>query len=492
MTRSERSIREEAQARISSLVKAYQSAGDEIKATLTQAALTEAGQARAQSHLQQIDAIITALNAEAVDSAHSLTAFGFGQGKDLSVEALRRHGITLPREFGTGINTSAVQSVADQMAQDLLEANGTLGANARRILRKTKQNVLSEADINDKVSQGLMEGSTRNQMVSRLRDAFVKELDGAALIEVGDGEKLRHYEPGYYAKMVAHTRHREAVTEGIMNTAHEADVTLFRWSIHEGACPLCQQYQGKVYSSGGESKFPPLTEKPPLHPFCEHVLTAFVEDYYDAGELKRYEQMSNDAGYVHSTSDWNRAMNGDGTLHSEPWLPEGSGSGKGKAGESTAKSAENAKKSESQRAQRGAEDRPKSKKPSTTETPGQPNSVPESPGQANKHDANRLSSLANDTRAIVDPKATGYTTYQDGKQFLRFPHPGIKSEADFNAMLAKPIIFPEDISVDMVQVLNKTLSELVGDSHRLATPPIRGLQFSERKALASMGDGVLG
>lgn len=323
MTRSERALRDEAHGRIQALMGTYERAATEIRDTLTRAALTASARARAKSHLKQIESVITALNAEAVDAANSFSAFGFQQGKDLTVEALRKQGINLPREFGTGIDTAAVQAVSDQMAQDLLEANGRLLVNAKRILRKTQQTVLSEETINADVASGVLEGKTRNQMIARMRDSLLKELDGATLIEVGEGDKIRHYEPGYYAKMVAHTRHREAVTAGLMNTAHEADVSLFRWSIHEGACEKCQKYQGKVFSSGGDSKFPALTAKPPLHPFCEHVLTAFVEAYFEDDKLKTFQKLSNDPGYVHSTSDWNRAVSGDGTLHAEPWMPPG-------------------------------------------------------------------------------------------------------------------------------------------------------------------------
>jgi len=197
--------------------------------------------------------------------------------------------------MGNRLHTGAIQVVADQMAMDLLGANGALGDHARRVLRQARAAKLEESTINEVIGRGLVQGETLLQTSRNLRREIQKNLEGGAKVEVHckDG-KTRLYDPDYYAEMVAQTRTREATTQANINGAVEFGVTLFQVSFHEGACDYCVPFQGKVYSlDGKEGGFPKLEEKPPYHPWCRHVLVPFVAEAKREQEVEALRAASN-------------------------------------------------------------------------------------------------------------------------------------------------------------------------------------------------------
>jgi hypothetical protein len=126
-------------SRIKSLRVIYEEAQKRIDRQLQRAALTPFQEFRLGEHKRQIDAVISALSAEIESISSRAAQQAYRQGVNLALAALRRQGVALSRiDMGNRLHTGAIQVVADQMAMDLLGANGALGDHARRVLRQAR------------------------------------------------------------------------------------------------------------------------------------------------------------------------------------------------------------------------------------------------------------------------------------------------------------------------------------------------------------------
>lgn len=298
--------------RTEELIRAYRLAKEQIENQLNQAALTSFQKFRLGEQLKQVNAIMTALDALAVETARRIQRASYKVGADMAAQALQDYGIDVePVNFGNRIHTEALNAVTDQMAQDLLTANRSMRAQAKQILRKTQQKVLDERQINDIVSEGIIQGETRREVSGRLTEALRKELGEGAKVEIvgRDGVK-RQYDPAYYAEIVARTRTREAVTEGSIRFGQQYGITLFQISVHDNPClEICQRLQGKVFSTVPGGEFPFLKRRPPMHPKCRHTAIPFVARNKE--ELARLRAFSNSTNVVANLPDYQLIASGD-------------------------------------------------------------------------------------------------------------------------------------------------------------------------------------
>jgi len=268
------------------LVAIYKAAARRIERQLHAAALTDFQSFRMGEQLRQIQATIAALDAVAASYAKKLADPSYQLGADLSTAAISKAGVAAT--MGNLVATDAVSAVADQMAMDLLSANRSMEQQSRRILRATQQKLISERQINEAISRGLVEGETRRQVSDRLLRMLRKEAgEGVSVVING-----RRYDPGYYAELVARTRTREAVTEGAIRTGLAYGVELFQVSVHANPCQeVCAALQGKVFSVTEGTGFPMLQRRPPYHPNCKHVLTAWIPESDEEEErLRRFSR----------------------------------------------------------------------------------------------------------------------------------------------------------------------------------------------------------
>jgi hypothetical protein len=148
--------------------------------------------------------------------------------------------------------------------------------------------LLQENLVNRAIAQGIIEGQTHVDVSSRILN-LVRD-------SVTDANKLyingRNYDPRKYARLLALTRTREAVTQGTLNTALEYGMDLVQVSDHSHPQDdACSPYKGKVFSISGANKdFPKMSEKPPFHPHCRHILLPVSEDILKVKGI--YEELS--------------------------------------------------------------------------------------------------------------------------------------------------------------------------------------------------------
>jgi len=304
------------EAQIKQLILLYGDAGDRVNKLLQGAALTDFKRFQYGQYDAQLKKIITALNIEADRIAKGVSKLSYKEGMDVAAEALKESGIDVgPVSMGAKIHTSALSAVSDQMTLDYLSANGSIEKDAKRILRMTQQKAIEEKAINDTIARGVIEGETRRAVSKRLTEQIQEAIgDGAKVVING-----RRYDPAKYSELVSRTRTRECATEGMIRMAQEYDVVLFQWSFHEGACEICQRYQGKVYSLMEGQGYPVLEARPPVHPNCKHVLLPLVSA--DDEENEQMQRISNMRGFVRDGDTYDRALKG-GKLDKTPIAPD--------------------------------------------------------------------------------------------------------------------------------------------------------------------------
>lgn len=262
---------------IKGLTEVYSSARTDIMAQLSKAGLAQLDEnRRASSLLRQVRAVVDRLDAAAGDFAANGIARGYKAGQNIAGEVLSELGVDEQPDWDARIHTDAVDVIAKQMAIDALEKNGTITANVSRALRSTKQSTLAERQINEQIAAGLIQGETRKLTSKRIAQKLIEELGEGKLMTAG----ARQFKPEEYAELLARTRTREAVTEGILISAGQVGIDLFQVSVHDNPCARCLPYQGRIFSrSGTHPDFPPMGEtKPPFHPRCKHVMVPVLEE----------------------------------------------------------------------------------------------------------------------------------------------------------------------------------------------------------------------
>ena len=275
-----------------SLVTVYGGAKDDLMKLLAKSSLSEFKEARVKSLLKQVRGIVEKLDVASAQYAANSIPKAYKAGQKIAGTSLLDIGVKSVPDWSARIHTAAVDVIAQQMALDALEKNGTVYNNIARALQRTKQTVLTEEQINRQIAQGVIQGETRRITSKRISDQLVQELGEGKLLTAGS----KQFAPEDYAELLARTRTREAVTNGIINSAQQVGIDLFQVSVHDNPCPVCQAFQGRVYSISGENEhFPKLERKPPFHPRCKHVMVPVTEKHLKRlGQFDAAKKLSND------------------------------------------------------------------------------------------------------------------------------------------------------------------------------------------------------
>lgn len=89
--------------------------------------------------------------------------------------------------------------------------------------------------------------------------------------------KVRNYKPDKYMIMLARTGMRAIQTQAIKDRCREYQNDLVTIPPHDNPCPICEPYQGQVFSlSGKHPYYPPIIDMP-IHPNCEDHISPTSE-----------------------------------------------------------------------------------------------------------------------------------------------------------------------------------------------------------------------
>jgi hypothetical protein len=156
-------------------------------------------------------------------------------------------------------------------------------------------NGLKVSEVNDLIAQGVISGKT-GEPIRRLRDRL-REIHGERITILDRNGDERHFGAGYYAKMVIHTRTREASVIARHERLAEQGIDLVT-IVGRVSNNFCTAYIDRVFSlSGKHPDYPPLAslvDGPPFHPNCSKSTAPFIEALEDPAVIAQAKMDADD------------------------------------------------------------------------------------------------------------------------------------------------------------------------------------------------------
>jgi hypothetical protein len=176
-------------------------------------------------------------------------------------------------EILTSRATSQIVGSLYQSAIDSYTQAALLGKrNMYTFTRLTQQTLLNESLIDITVAAGFESGDLR-QAANALSNQLWGDLWGS--IKKGHFVQAGRYKytPEYYAELVARTKFHDAHSQAALVQSANYGTDLVQVSSHNTTTVICQEFEGKIFSiSGKDKRFPVLTQVPPYHPNCLHLI----------------------------------------------------------------------------------------------------------------------------------------------------------------------------------------------------------------------------
>jgi hypothetical protein len=186
------------------------------------------------------------------------------------------------------VDRGAVEVLARDTVSDLVKAADSMKAHAGHVLRRMAATGVSNAEVNTILTGGVIEGRPRDT-IRELRELLVKVHGKQVTITDKNGDPIT-FDAGYYARLVAVTKTREATSKArharLADRGMDLVVVVGRVSDN-----FCTAYLDKVFSiSGSHPKYPPLASLPgggpPFHVQCSKSTAPFIEDLADPEEIE--------------------------------------------------------------------------------------------------------------------------------------------------------------------------------------------------------------
>lgn len=161
---------------------------------------------------------------------------------------------------------------------------------------------MMEDEIRQAGLQASLEKASSGQTVKQMQRNLIKTLEekGIAAIEYMRGGTKCYMSLDAYAELVARSTVHEARNTANINLGARIGNDLVKMSSHFGSCPICEPYQGRVFSVSGTSQnYPALYDTPwssayqNFHPHCRHILTQYIEELQTSEEIQKMRDYSN-------------------------------------------------------------------------------------------------------------------------------------------------------------------------------------------------------
>lgn len=173
------------------------------------------------------------------------------------------------------LHTDAINILTENLVNNFSEINNQVG-------RKIEDTIRDIGLTNTQLK--FATGQTIKELQKELKEALINEGIG------GITDKRGRVIPFVvYAELLARSIVAETQNTSILNVAKEYNKDLVIMSEHKSACPVCQKYEGKIYSiSGKYEQYPKLNTIPGfnlgynnIHPRCRHRLSLYISKYTD-------------------------------------------------------------------------------------------------------------------------------------------------------------------------------------------------------------------
>ena len=230
--------------------------------------------------LRDIDAILAELDTYSQQYVRQVIPKSYRQSQQNIIGWMNARGLPIEpvvAGFG-GVHRAAIDVLAQNMYDNLRDANNFVGRRIRDQWRRVQLEVTTET---------LAEGRTLREARRRLLEVVADEGLGSFRDAKG-----RVWRMDSYAKMVSRSTTREATNLGRMNQLRELGRDLVQFSSHSSPCEICAPLENRVYSMSGEdTRYPKLDvafgDYANIHPNCKHSVSPYVEDLDDNPEQTR-------------------------------------------------------------------------------------------------------------------------------------------------------------------------------------------------------------
>lgn len=234
---------------------------------------------------KRTDKLINDLNRFAIKWSKKSIPEAYEDAGTKATTSLSILGANRDKQFNKKIHDFTITEFEDATINDYIRANISIRNNVAMFIYLSRQAnrgllQIQEFDLGDEaiiesiiietMAQQKARGFASSKIYAHLR---LKLLDGQFIERNGRNYNLRDY-----SKMVARTRMRECQSESVKNYCGEYENDLVQFSEHAESCPICEPYQGQIYSlSGSHPDYDQLPESPPIHPNCEHDISPTSE-----------------------------------------------------------------------------------------------------------------------------------------------------------------------------------------------------------------------
>lgn len=157
---------------------------------------------------------------------------------------------------------------------DISKTGSTMIAGLNNVYENTIQEIIAE---------GFITGESQRKTIKRVVQETSKLLNKDGVTALVD-KAGRSWSLEGYGQMVVRSNNRQVATQTQEERFDEYGVDLIEVSSHVGARPLCEPYQGKIFSRSGKSdKYPPLSSTSYGDPAglfginCGHNMYPYIE-----------------------------------------------------------------------------------------------------------------------------------------------------------------------------------------------------------------------
>lgn len=231
--------------------------------------------------LNSVGNIISALQGDSVSLVLAIIEKAYKAGSKEALESMVTRGTDkLEASFKSGIHREAVQKIVDDAFYTVLQASDYMEQDVKNRLEA----IISTANRNS-----LVEGMSRKAATQKAVEEATQS--GITGIITKNGSQVPVDK--YLSSSISYYQ-RKAHVDGSINRMMENGQDLLYVNSVGITCPMCAQYQGRVYSiSGKDKRFPPLDVRPPYHGHCVHSTSPWNEDYQTSDDIKKMLKDSN-------------------------------------------------------------------------------------------------------------------------------------------------------------------------------------------------------
>jgi len=266
------------ESRLNELLLTINKLEDDVRAEVVRAISKQLNLSTKKSSLTAIKRIVQDSDEKIKDWIVTSIVDAYADGANLAYADIKKLSVNVPK----GSKVFLEEFTSDKIRQiDLLsvhkEAVNALVsdvyldfANGMNGLIKGAEHQMNDAlkrQIRAQTISGQLTGRSIQQIAKEVKDILGNQ-GFSVLIDRGG----RSWGLSQYATMLVRTHTIKSANEGSINRYLDFNLDIVQISTHEGACPLCIPYEGRIYSiSGNSDKYPKLDLQPPYHPNCRHT-----------------------------------------------------------------------------------------------------------------------------------------------------------------------------------------------------------------------------